>query len=126
MSHLTANAKPDEHGLNPAAVTDDSVEIYVDPRRPGLGFFRLALNSLGAAKSSHDGGWEVATEVGEAGWTVEVRIPFDLIGARPDRGEVWGFNACRNDKGSGQASAWSCTRGGYAKPERFGGLMFSP
>jgi hypothetical protein len=126
MSHLTANAKPDEHGLNPAAVTDDSVEIYVDPRRPGLGFFRLALNSLGAAKSSHDGGWEVATEVGEAGWTVEVRIPFDLIGARPDRGEVWGFNACRNDQGSGQASAWSCTRGGYAKPERFGGLMFSP
>jgi len=70
-------------------------------------------------------GWEVATAVEADRWIVEVKIPFDLIGARPKPGEVWGFNACRNDQGSGEATAWSCTQGSYAKPERFGGLMFS-
>ncbi len=124
MKHLRAEAKPDENGLNSNVPRDDSVELYVDPRVPGKKFFRLALNSLGAAKSSATGGWEVATAVEADRWIVEVRIPFDLIGARPKPGDVWGFNACRNDQGSGQASAWSCTQGSYSKPERFGGLGF--
>ncbi len=124
MKHLRAQAKPDEHGLNPQVPRDDSVEVYIDPRLAGKKYFRLALNSLGAAKSSAAGGWEAATAIEEDRWVVEVRIPFELIGAKPRSGAVWGFNACRNDQGSGEATAWSCTLGAYAKPERFGGLLF--
>jgi len=123
--HLRAEAQPDDDGLNPKVPGDDSVEIYVDPRAGGQGYFRLALNSLGAAKSSASGGWEVATAVERDRWIVEVRIPFSLIGAVPAPGQVWGFNACRNDQTTGEATAWSCTRGGYANPERFGGLLFA-
>jgi len=125
MQHLRAEAQPDANGLNPNVPRDDSVEIYVDPRTSGKKYFRLAVNSLGAAKSSAAGGWEVGVAAEADRWIVEVRIPFDLIGATPKPGDVWGFNACRNDQGSGEATAWSCTQGSYAKPERFGGLLFS-
>ncbi len=125
IAHLRAQAQPDERGLNPDVPTDDSVEIYVDPRTGGAGCFRLALNSLGAAKSSVEGGWEVATRVAGDRWVVEVRIPFAIIGAMPAAGDVWGFNACRNDQSTGESTAWSCTRGPYANRERLGGLAFS-
>jgi len=125
MQHLRAKAAPDEQGLNPDVPRDDSVEIYVDPRTSGKKYFRLAVNSLGAAKSSASGGWEVGVATEADRWIVEVRLPFEIIGARPKPGDVWGFNACRNDQGSGEATAWSCTQGSYAKPERFGGLLFS-
>ncbi|MGD9498623.1 MAG: sugar-binding protein [Armatimonadota bacterium] len=122
-AHLRARVLPDENGLNSDVPTDDSVEIYVDPRAGGS-YLRRALNSLGAAKASAAGGWQVATKVEADRWLVEVRIPFALIGAAPAAGEVWGFNACRNDQSSGESTAWSCTEGGYANPERFGGLLF--
>ncbi len=124
LTHLRADALPDERGLNPDVPADDSVEIYVDPRTGGAGYFRLALNSLGAAKSSADGGWEVATKVADDRWALEVRIPFAIVGATPAVGNVWGFNACRNDQSSGESAAWSCTLGPYANPDRFGGLLF--
>ena len=125
MKHLRAEAKPDANGLNPKVPSDDSVEVYVDPREGGKRYFRIALNSLGAAKATVPGGWEVATSTAAEYWTVELRAPFELIGAKPRPGAVWGFNACRNDQSSGEATSWSWTQGAYAKPERFGGLMFA-
>lgn len=122
-AHLRADARPDANGLNPSVPADDSVEIYVDPRTGG-GYLRLALNSLGVAKSSAAGGWQVATGVEPDRWLVEVRIPFALIGTTPAVGDVWGLNVCRNDPGTGESTAWSCTGGSYANPERFGGLLF--
>ena len=123
--HLRAEAQPDENGLSPDVPRDDSVEIYIDPRVAARKHFRLAFNSLGTAKSSASGGWAVATGTEADRWIVEVRVPFDLIGAKPEPGDIWGFNACRSDQGSGEATAWSCTRGPYARPERFGGLLFA-
>lgn len=124
-AHLRAEAEADASGLSPDVPRDDSVEIYVDPRMAGTGYFRLALNSAGVAKSSASGGWEVGTAVEDDRWIVEVCIPFDVIGAAPRPGDVWGFNACRNDQGSGEATAWSFVQGPYANPERFGGLLFA-
>ena len=124
MARLKASARPDAQGLNPETPQDDSVEIYVDPRRPGVPHFRLCLNTLGSAKSSAAGGWAAAVRKDADRWSIELRIPFRLIGATPKTGEVWGLNVCRNDQATPQFSSWSWTQGAYDRPARFGNLRF--
>ena len=126
MVHLRANAKPDANGLNPNAPADDSIEVYLDPHRPGGSFFRLCVNSLGAAKcDGASGGWTVAVTKDPDRWTVELKLPFKVIGATLRPGDQWGFNACRNNQNVNEATSWSWTQGSYSKPERFGGLRFT-
>ena len=59
------------------------------------------------------------------GWVVELAIPFSkLSGTTPRIGAIWGFNLCRVRPMSKQHFAFSPTFGLFAKPERFGKLIF--
>ncbi len=53
-------------------------------------------NSAGQGDSSWDPVWDVATEVGDSGWSVELRIPFSQLRFRPDGEQVWGIQLERN------------------------------
>jgi hypothetical protein len=50
----------------------------------------LTANNLGRGDSSWDPVWEVATEVTDAGWVVEMRIPFSQLRFSPSDVQVWG------------------------------------
>jgi Domain of unknown function (DUF4838)/Carbohydrate family 9 binding domain-like len=59
------------------------------------------------------------------GWIVEMAIPFSkLSGGTPGIGAIWGFNLCRVRPVVKQYLAFSPTFGLFAKPERFGKLIF--
>ncbi len=47
-------------------------------------------NSLGRGDSSWDPVWDLATEVTDAGWVVEMRIPFSQLRFSPSDLQVWG------------------------------------
>lgn len=53
-------------------------------------------NSAGEGDSSWAPVWDVATEVDDSGWSVEVRIPFSQLRFRPDDEQVWGIQLERN------------------------------
>ena len=56
----------------------------------------VTANSAGSGDASWDPVWDLATEVTELGWTVEMRIPFSQLRFRPDEQQVWGIQIERN------------------------------
>ena len=53
-------------------------------------------NNLGRGDSSWDPVWELATEVTDSGWVVEMRIPFSQLRFSPSDLQVWGVQFERN------------------------------
>ena len=56
----------------------------------------VTANSAGSGDSSWDPVWDLATQVSESGWTVEMRIPFSQLRFSPDERQVWGIQIERN------------------------------
>ena len=48
--------------------------------------------------------WNVAAGRFDGGWTVECAIPFKSLRYRPGRGQIWGFNARRQNKWKNEIS----------------------
>jgi len=53
-------------------------------------------NSSGGGDASWDPVWDVATQVTETGWVVEMRIPFSQLRFGPDEHQEWGIQVERN------------------------------
>lgn len=53
-------------------------------------------NGTGRGDASWDPIWDLATQVTEEGWTVEMRIPFSQLRFSPDQSQVWGLQVERN------------------------------
>ncbi len=56
----------------------------------------VTANSAGGGDPSWDPVWDLATEVTESGWTLEMRIPFSQLRFGPDEQQVWGIQLERN------------------------------
>jgi hypothetical protein len=95
----------------------------------------IIINSLGTIHDAdiQDGNadtkWsadaKIATSHTKDDWTIELAIPFSkLSGTTPGIGKIWGFNLCRVRPMKKQYLAFSPTFGLFAKPERFGKLIF--
>ena len=56
----------------------------------------LTGNNLRRGDSSWDPVWEVATDVTDSGWVVEIRIPFSQLRFSPSDLQVWGVQFERN------------------------------
>ena len=97
---------------------------------------------------------KAAPSTSRGGWAIEAVIPFASLGGAmflphgkagqpalrlaglsafaaktpPEPGTVWGLNLCRSRQAKPGAdrecSCWSCTYGSFARPERFGELIF--
>jgi len=114
---------------------EDSVEIFLDPGRTRSRYYQIIINVHGAAVAGFNGVYHaprtVQFAVHQVGndWSLEVRIPYETLGAIPYAGDVWGLNLFRTRPGSsdGQRSAqlaWKPTKSGYRKPHLFGSLLF--
>jgi hypothetical protein len=51
--------------------------------------------------------WEVATTIGEEGWTAEVRIPFKALRMPSQEEQVWGIDFRRSIKRKNEEVGWS-------------------
>ncbi len=79
-------------------------------------------------------GWSAGIKRYDDRWTVEMAVPFRLLGGNPPRPDnVWGLNLNGsrgvNLEGAGYGwtgwTCWSDTKGAFATPNRFGRLVFT-
>jgi len=86
--------------------TDDHIEIIFDTYRDQIRGTVFVVNPLGAKEEGLVNGfmrytwnwnevWEVRSQVTEAGWQAEFRIPLRLLRYRGDSEQTWGVNVKR-------------------------------
>jgi len=106
---------------------EDSVEVFLSP--DGEAELQFAVNSMGSRASPLTlRKWEAAAYIGDAAWTVEIALPWEVIGAFPEEAGAWGLNVCRNILSTGEKenSAWAPVQDGFHEPSNFGALTFEP
>lgn len=116
---------------DPDLWTDDSAEIYFDPANDGH-FYKFIVSNAGVVTDFHqtDAGidytWtasngKVATSVTDKAWSLEMSVPWEDFGFKPEPGAVWGFEVLRF---SGKNWASWTVGASYGHPEKFGYLCF--
>ena len=114
---------------------DDCVELFLDPLRNG-GYYQVLANSKGVSAdfSAPPGGgatpgWnskaEVKAQRDDAGFTIEMAIPFAALGdAGHAPGTAWAINFTREGATGGGLSTWAPVGRIFATPGKFGLLIF--
>jgi hypothetical protein len=118
----------DEH----AVFGSETVEFFVDPHHTHDLYYQLAFNVAG---SLYDGEREatvwnssaqVTTHLGQDFWSAEVAVPWEPLKAKPQAGQVVGFNVNRNHRiGEKIWATWARVMNGFHDPERFAHLVLS-
>ena len=112
---------------------DDCMEVFLHP--PDQGYYHIMVNAKGVTYDCYhltgreDLSWDPALELAVGrqshAWTLEMAVPFEALGRVPVAGESWRGNFCRERYAIQMArSCWSCTFGGFHKPDRFGEVIF--
>ena len=110
--------------------TEDSIEIFLFPRGAD-NYYQFMVNAIGSRWNGKGQGppyfptwnWEARTYRGADFYSVELKIPFDVLGRIPELGETWRGNFCRNIYSpQDRATRWG--RGGFHDPESFAALIF--
>jgi hypothetical protein len=118
--------------------SDDSLEIFLFPQGSAE-YHQFAANTTaarfqlvcqgGTYKAVPLGDWQARTHHGDGFWSLEVRIPFEVLKTpSPKKGDVWTGNIARNDQNKTGAphSWWALLRGTRChEPEHFGKLAFA-
>ncbi len=111
---------------------EDSIEFFLSPTTDN-NYIQFAANAIGSRwNGTFPQGdlklkpWKAAAKIGKTAWTIEVLIPFHVLGQVPfKKGEYWNFNVCRNIRtGGNQLCSWAPVKSGFHEPERFGRLIF--
>jgi len=87
-------------GTNPAGIQYDG-----QVTREGTG--GVLGSGSGGFNLNWDGSWDVATEISEIGWSVEMRIPFRTLRYGRDEIQTWGINFQRNIRRNNEISYWA-------------------
>ena len=112
---------------------DDVLELFVDYNHDGYSYFHLGVTAAGIAAAQRgttmsatdvDPGVTVATGRQADAWTLEIALPFSLIGAKPMAGEVWGLNVCRCRPQGPENSSWTGVQGSFCQAAEFGEIRF--
>jgi hypothetical protein len=86
-------------GTNPAGIEYDGQVTREGTQSFGSGGGGFNLN--------WDTNWTVATEVGDYGWSVEMRIPFSSLRYKGRDVQIWGINFQRNIRRNNEIAFWS-------------------
>ncbi|MFH1741788.1 MAG: glycoside hydrolase domain-containing protein [bacterium] len=122
---------------------DDHIEVSINPTPDSPDYYHLQINTnetwldqTVTGYEPRDTSWDIDLHVEvdtlANGYTMEVAIPFDGLGSRPEPvspdsqgvGPRWGFNICRGTSDSEELSCWSRIQGTFFAPELFGSLIF--
>ncbi len=109
----------------------DLFAVFIDGYHDHKSAYRFAVNAAGVRKDSRansDGSngdaswdpvWEVATQVTDEGWSVEMRIPFSQLRFSPAGAQLWGIQIERkirfNNEWAYSAFTPLLERGGVAR-----------
>jgi hypothetical protein len=109
---------------------DDCVEVFLGtPRLKPYAHF--VVNPVGAKfdelgrDARWNGEWQAKAGRSEAGWQVELTLPWRTLGGAPKPGETWHLNICRSRRPVAELACWAPTGGGFHVPDRFGVLRFA-
>ena len=117
MAELKAEAKEQDGAVYvddcvgfffcPDSVQRTTYQIYFNPS--GVAFDQI-LKWKGEEYEGEDrvwnGDYKVATNKGDAAWSIEMRIPFKLLKAEPKQGDFWLINFRRKQQRVNSASDW--------------------
>ena len=68
------------------------------------GFIDSQVTNERQANSDWNIVWDLAVGTFDGGWTMEAAVPFKSLRYRPSRGQLWGFQARRNNKAKNEIS----------------------
>ncbi len=90
----------------PDTVAKDIYQIYFNPL--GTPFDQLIKYDGGNynANRKWNGKYQVKSNMAEDGWSIEMKIPFSQLKARPKKGDVWDINFRRKQKRLDSSSDW--------------------
>lgn len=63
--------------------------------------------TIGGFNLNWDASWEVASQVGDYGWSAEFAIPFKTIRFSPGANQTWGINFQRNIQKTNETTYWA-------------------
>lgn len=153
-SQVNPPAADPELDRDGAVLEDESLEIYLDPKRDGRDFYQFAINprnvvldSSSRAGTSYNPAWRRVVRFGRVGdietWDAEMRIPWEAVGlaGMPEQGDEWGIQLVRRDYAGrrenmgrrrgrnyvappAEVSQWVQTGGDNTRPGLYGVLRF--
>jgi hypothetical protein len=110
---------------------DDGVEIFIQPgaSRHVYQFVITAGGARGSGEVLPDlAQVQVGTKIEHDAYSVEARIPYSILGARPAVGDRWRGNFCRNiftkRSGGDQVTTWAPLKSRFLEPESFAVIDF--
>ncbi len=114
---------------------DDSVEVFLQPRKDSGDYYHFALNTSGVKYEAlvydldFNPQWQAVMSREKGFWKAEMAIPWsELKISAPAMGTVWRANFCRNrvvTLPKPENACWSPTYGSFHTPIRFGRIVFS-
>lgn len=121
-----------------SAWKDDSVEVFINPRRGEYAYAQFIITAAGAffdqwrreeeqsyaSALAYDFDAEWAAQVHEGRWTAELRLPLDELRINPERQRLLPINFVRNVQGSdAEISAWFASIRAHADPMARGWIV---
>ena len=115
---------------------DDSIEVFLRPGGEAERYAHFIVNAAAARRSKFGlrGGsiplaWDAAAQRDADSYSIELRIPFKLLGARPQEAESWSVNVCRNNTVGldrfATHTTWAHVTQGFHDPTNFGTLLLA-
>lgn len=110
---------------------DDGVEVFLQPASGGQ-VYQFVVTA-GGARGSGEGApdmlkYQAGSGVGPGSYALEIRIPYELVGATPRAGDRWRGNVCRNIfttvSGGDKFTSWAPLQRRFLEPERFAAINF--
>ncbi len=93
-------------GTNPAGIEYDA-QVANEGQGSGFGGGAQTGGSGGGFNINWDGAWEVRTQAGEYGWSIEFAIPFRTLRYPSTDPQRWGMNFQRNIRRHNEVAYWS-------------------
>ena len=114
---------------------EDHVAVYLDTHHDRRRSYCFAVSPLGIQRDEKqgdlgwDGEWFAAAIVESSVWTVEVKIPFEILDLPQSEKQTWGLNLVRRHQSLDRTSIWADTGVNVSDANQFGtltNLEFNP
>ena len=107
---------------------EDHVAVYLDTHHDRRRSYCFAVNPLGIQRDEKqgdlgwDGEWFAAAIVESSVWTVEMKIPFEILDLPQSTKQIWGLNLVRRHQSLDRTSIWADTGVNVSDANQFGTL----